>query len=120
MFTYLIMNLLFMLVLILFLPKKLSKPGRAFWITLIVLLVLTSIFFAPVAALAQPVDVPLTPKKIKILSWNIYMLPGFLGTGSGGLLRELWRQGALTRGYRPSARLMPPSGRTPFATYPEH
>ena len=44
MFTYLIMNLLFMLVLILFLPKKLSKPGRAFWITLIVLLVLTSIF----------------------------------------------------------------------------
>lgn len=40
-------------------------------------LVLTSIFFAPVAALAQPV----ATKKIKILSWNIYMLPGFLGHG---------------------------------------
>ncbi len=44
-------------------------------------LVIASIFFAPVAALAQPVGLPLTPKKIKILSWNIYMLPGFLGTG---------------------------------------
>jgi sphingomyelin phosphodiesterase len=44
-------------------------------------LVLTSIFFAPVAALAQPVDIPSAPKKIKILSWNIYMLPGFLGHG---------------------------------------
>ncbi len=40
-------------------------------------LVIASIFFAPVAALAQPV----APKKIKILSWNIYMLPGFLGHG---------------------------------------
>ena len=40
-------------------------------------LVLTSIFFAPVAGSAQP----LASKKIKVLSWNIYMLPGFLGTG---------------------------------------
>ena len=40
-------------------------------------LVLTSIFFAPVASSAQP----LASKKIKVLSWNIYMLPGFLGTG---------------------------------------
>ncbi len=44
-------------------------------------LVLSSIFFAPVAALAQPDGVNSAQKKIKILSWNIYMLPGFLGTG---------------------------------------
>lgn len=44
-------------------------------------LVLSSIFFAPVAALAQPDGTATTAKKIKILSWNIYMLPGFLGTG---------------------------------------
>lgn len=44
MFTYLIMNLIFLLSLIMFLPKKLSKPGRAFWITLGVLLVLTAAF----------------------------------------------------------------------------
>ena len=44
-------------------------------------LVLASIFFAPAAAFAQPVDIPKAPKKISILSWNIYMLPGFLGHG---------------------------------------
>ncbi len=44
-------------------------------------LVLSSIFFAPVAALAQPDGVISAQRKIKILSWNIYMLPGFLGTG---------------------------------------
>lgn len=44
-------------------------------------LVLSSIFFAPVEALAQPDGIATAAKKIKILSWNIYMLPGFLGTG---------------------------------------
>lgn len=44
-------------------------------------LVLTSIFFAPVSGLTQPDSIPVAPKKIKILSWNIYMLPAFLGTG---------------------------------------
>ncbi len=45
MFTYLIMNLIFMLSLIFFLPKeKLTKPPKAFWITLVTLLVLTAIF----------------------------------------------------------------------------
>jgi endonuclease/exonuclease/phosphatase family metal-dependent hydrolase len=44
------------------------------------ILVLASIFFAPVA-ISQPAG----GEKIKILSWNIYMLPGFLG--SGNLLR---------------------------------
>ena len=41
------------------------------------LLVLTSIFFAPVA-FSQPAG----GEKIKILSWNIYMLPGVLGSGN--------------------------------------
>lgn len=41
------------------------------------LLVLTSIFFAPVA-ISQPAG----GEKIKILSWNIYMLPGVLGSGN--------------------------------------
>lgn len=44
-------------------------------------LVLTSIFFAPVAILAQPAEGPSCPHKIKILSWNICMLPAFLGCG---------------------------------------
>lgn len=44
-------------------------------------LVLTSIFFAPVSGLTQPDSTPVAPKNIKILSWNIYMLPAFLGTG---------------------------------------
>lgn len=42
---------------------------------------MASIFFAPVAGLTQPDTLPAAPKKIKILSWNIYMLPAFLGTG---------------------------------------
>lgn len=45
MFTYLFLNLIFMLSLIFFLPKKkLGKPPRAFWITLGLLLILTAIF----------------------------------------------------------------------------
>lgn len=44
MLTYLLLNLVFLTSLIMFLPKKLSKPGRAFWITLGVLLMLTAIF----------------------------------------------------------------------------
>jgi lycopene cyclase domain-containing protein len=45
MFTYLIMNLIFMLSLIFFLPKdKITTPPKAFWVTLVVLLVLTAIF----------------------------------------------------------------------------
>jgi endonuclease/exonuclease/phosphatase family metal-dependent hydrolase len=43
------------------------------------ILVFTSIFFAPVA-IAQG-ELSALPKKIKVLSWNIYMLPGFLGQG---------------------------------------
>ena len=43
-------------------------------------LVLTSIFFAPVA-FAQPIEES-PAEKIKILSWNIYMLPGICGYGN--------------------------------------
>jgi endonuclease/exonuclease/phosphatase family metal-dependent hydrolase len=42
-------------------------------------LVLASLFFT--AAYGQQDDVPLQSPGIKILSWNIYMLPGFLGFG---------------------------------------
>lgn len=42
---------------------------------------MASIFFAPVSGLTQPDTLPAAPKKIKILSWNIYMLPAFLGHG---------------------------------------
>ena len=41
-------------------------------------LVIASIFFAPAAG-SQPIS---EAKKIKILSWNIYMLPGWLGHGN--------------------------------------
>jgi len=51
MMTYLIMNLVFFLSIILFLPKKLSKLKRAFWITLAGLLVLTAIFDPIIIAL---------------------------------------------------------------------
>lgn len=44
MFTYLLLNLFFLLTIVLFLPKKLSKPGKAFWLTLVIVLALTTIF----------------------------------------------------------------------------
>ncbi|NOT75619.1 MAG: sphingomyelin phosphodiesterase [Cyclobacteriaceae bacterium] len=44
------------------------------------LLALSSIFFAPVA-FSQQEKSPTGAEKIKILSWNIYMLPGFLSPG---------------------------------------
>lgn len=42
--TYLILNLLFLLTLVLFLPKKLKKPSTAWWLTLAIILALTAIF----------------------------------------------------------------------------
>jgi lycopene cyclase domain-containing protein len=49
--TYIVLNLLFLLTAILFLPKKLSKPRRAFWITLLVVIVLTAMFDPIIIAL---------------------------------------------------------------------
>ncbi len=43
------------------------------------LLVLASIFFSPVAQSQTEASPESGVEKIKILSWNIYMLPGFLG-----------------------------------------
>ena len=51
MFTYLLLNLFFLLSLLLFLPKKLSKPGKAFWLTLVIVLALTTIFDPIIIAL---------------------------------------------------------------------
>jgi len=44
MITYLILNVLFFLTLIMFIPTKLTKPSKAWWITLVGLLILTAIF----------------------------------------------------------------------------
>jgi len=44
------------------------------------LVIISSIFFAPVA-ISQPELSKSSVEKIKILSWNIYMLPGFLSPG---------------------------------------
>jgi len=44
MITYLILNVLFFLTLIMFIPTKFTKPSKAWWITLVGLLILTAIF----------------------------------------------------------------------------
>ena len=44
MITYLVLNLLFLVTLIMFMPKSFSKPPVAWWITLGGLLLLTAIF----------------------------------------------------------------------------
>jgi lycopene cyclase domain-containing protein len=42
--TYLILNVVFLLTLIMFIPKDFKKPGSAWWFTLAGLFVLTAIF----------------------------------------------------------------------------
>ena len=42
--TYLILNLLFLITLIMFIPKTFKKPPTAWWITLAGLVILTAIF----------------------------------------------------------------------------
>ena len=42
--TYLFLNLAFLLTLIMFIPKTLKKPPKAWWLTLAALLVLTAVF----------------------------------------------------------------------------
>lgn len=49
--TYLILNLLFLLTVLLVLPKNFKKPPRAFWITLGVVITLTAIFDPIIVAL---------------------------------------------------------------------
>lgn len=49
--TYLVLNLVFLASVFLFLPKQLSKPKKAFWLTLAALLVLTAVFDPLIIAL---------------------------------------------------------------------
>lgn len=42
--TYLVLNLLFLLTLIFFLPRKFRKPSKAWWATLAIIFALTAIF----------------------------------------------------------------------------
>lgn len=51
MMTYILLNLMFLFTAILFLPKKLSRPLRAFWVTLLVVIVLTALFDPVIIAL---------------------------------------------------------------------
>ncbi|MBC7459467.1 lycopene cyclase domain-containing protein [Candidatus Saccharibacteria bacterium] len=44
MMTYLFLNLLFLLTLLMFIPKKFKKPPVAWWITLGGLVILTALF----------------------------------------------------------------------------
>jgi lycopene cyclase domain-containing protein len=51
MMTYVLLNLAFLLTAVLFLPKKLSRPGRGWWLTLLVIVALTAIFDPIIIAL---------------------------------------------------------------------
>ena len=51
MWTYLILNLVFLASVIFFLPKTLSKPKKAFWLTLAVVVALTALFDPIIVAL---------------------------------------------------------------------
>ena len=42
--TYLILNLLFLITLLMFIPKKITKPSKGWWIMLGGLLLLTALF----------------------------------------------------------------------------
>lgn len=44
MIAYLLLNLLFLFTIVFFLPARLKRPSKAFWLTLAVILLLTSIF----------------------------------------------------------------------------
>jgi len=44
MFTYILLNLLFLITLVIFMPNKLKKPPRAWWFTLYALFLLTLVF----------------------------------------------------------------------------
>jgi len=70
MFTYLLLNILFLITLIMFLPNKLQKPPRAWWITLYAMFLLTLVF-DPIIILMNVVDYDAT----KILGFNLLGAP---------------------------------------------
>lgn len=49
--TYLFLNLLFLLTVIFFIPPKLSRPPKAFWVTLVIVGLLTAVFDPVLVAL---------------------------------------------------------------------
>lgn len=49
--TYLLLNLLFCITLLFFLPKKRAKPSKAWWFTLVIVVVLTMVFDPIIIAL---------------------------------------------------------------------
>jgi lycopene cyclase domain-containing protein len=53
--TYLILNLAFLVTLVMFIPRRLKKPPRAWWITLASVLLL-SLVFGPIIVALDIVD----------------------------------------------------------------
>lgn len=51
MMTYLILNVLFLLTVLIFLPQKITKPRSAWWVTLSVIVALTLVFDPIIIAL---------------------------------------------------------------------
>jgi len=51
MMTYLILNLLFFVTIIMFTPDKLSRPSKKWWLTLAIIIGLTAIFDPIIVAL---------------------------------------------------------------------
>lgn len=68
--TYLILNVLFLFTLIMFIPKQLKKPSRAWVVTLVGLMLLTAIF-DPLIILADIVNYDST----KILDVRFFGAP---------------------------------------------
>jgi len=70
MFTYILLNVLFLITLVIFMPNKLKKPPRAWWITLYAVFLLTLIF-DPIIILLGIVDY----NPDKILGLNLLGAP---------------------------------------------
>lgn len=64
--TYILLNLLFILTLLMFIPRTLTRPPKAWWLTLVVVVALTAIFDPIIIALDI---VAYDPSKILGLYW---------------------------------------------------
>jgi lycopene cyclase domain-containing protein len=64
--TYFVLNLFFLLTLLMFIPKKIHRPARAWWTTLVIILALTAIF-DPLIIAAHIVEYD--PSKILGIRW---------------------------------------------------
>lgn len=70
MYTYLLLNVLFLVTLVMFIPKKFKKPSLAWWITLYSVFLLT-LLFDPIIILLHVVAYDPT----KILGFNLLGAP---------------------------------------------